>query len=68
MIYKVSTPRKDEKSGKTYWTELGVAFSGAKGIQVKLHGLPVSGEMWLFPREENEQRRGKDDRGDDVPY
>lgn len=56
----VITGRKDEKSGKTYWTRVGVAFERDKGgWSVKLDALPVNGELLLVepkPREEQGAR------------
>lgn len=44
--------RKDEKSGKTYYTRIGAAWvrDGNRGMQisVKLEALPIGGEMVLM--------------------
>lgn len=52
----VITGRRDEKSDKTYWTRIGVAFRSEKGgWQVKLDALPVSGQMLLVPPRDRDQ-------------
>lgn len=45
----VSTPTEYEKDGKpeTFWTNIGSAFVGDKGITVRLNALPVSGTLFL---------------------
>ncbi len=73
--YRVCVARKDEKTGKTYWTRIGVAFKrDSGGMSVKLEALPLGSEMMIFPPD-SEPRGGapKSDTngdlgGDDVPY
>ena len=71
--FRVMAPRKDEKSGKTYWTRLGVAFKRDDGgFSIKLEALPLGAEMVIFPPDDREKARPKSDTngdsGDDVPY
>jgi hypothetical protein len=71
--YRVCVPRKDEKSGKTYWTSIGAAFKrDSGGMSVMLDALPLGREMMIFPPDEEGSRRGapkSDTNGDDdVPY
>ncbi len=71
--FRVSVPRKDEKTGKTYWTAIGAAFPrNGGGFSVMLDALPIGREMMIFPPDERDGHGGgrvsnKDD-GDDVPY
>jgi hypothetical protein len=73
----VLTGRKDEKSGKTYWTRIGVAFASNDGAgwNVQLDALPVSGQMILRPPKPREDKpiadRGRataPDLDDSVPF
>lgn len=78
----VLTGRTDEKSGKTYWTRIGVAFEAksGEGWDVMLDALPVSGKMILRvpkPREDKpvadkgratNPARGGGDFNDEVPF
>lgn len=70
--HRVCTPRKDEKTGKTYWTNIGAAFPRDKGgMSVMLDALPIGSELMIFPPDEEGASRGKpqsDTNGDDVPY
>ena len=70
--YRVSVPRKDEKSGKTYWTNIGVAFPRDRGgMSVILEALPIGREFMIFPPDREDDRGGhppSDTNGDDVPY
>ncbi len=56
----VITGRDDEKSGKTYWTRIGVAFPSKNGgWSVMLDALPVSGRMMLVePKPKDGQNTG----------
>lgn len=38
--YDISTPRKG-RDGKTYWTRIGSAFEGDRGIQLVFDALPL---------------------------
>lgn len=58
--------RKNEKTGKTHWTKIGVAFPRDRGgYSLKLDALPLDGEILLaVPRERNggqQQREPGDD-------
>ena len=49
---RAATPHEG-KDGKTYWTDVGVAFrnerEGAKSyMSITLHALPVNGKLALF--------------------
>ena len=64
MQYRVASPVKYEKNGKTetFWQNLGRAFPIKDGgISIKLNGLPISGELVLFEddgeKEDNSDRR-----------
>lgn len=65
--HRVVTPRKDEKTGKTYWTRIGSAFlrSGG-GMSIFLDALPMGRELIVFPPDERDSNSQPD--GDDVPY
>lgn len=67
--FNVMAPRKDEKSGKTYWTKIGVAFKRDDGgMSVKLEALPLGAELMIFPQKEREPRSDTNGNADDVPY
>jgi hypothetical protein len=72
--YRVCVARKDDKTGKTFWTSIGAAFKrDSGGMSVVLDALPIGREMMIFPPDEEGQRgRGtqpaSDTNGDDVPY
>lgn len=72
--YRVCVPRKDEKTGKTYWTNIGAAFPRDRGgMSIMLDALPIGRELMIFPPDEEGSRRGggqpqSDTNGDDVPY
>lgn len=67
--FKVSVPRKDEKTGKTYWTNIGVAFPRDRGgMSVILEALPIGREMMIFPPDDRGDAPKSDTNGDDVPY
>lgn len=56
--FRVCVPRKDEKTGKTYWTNIGAAFPRDRGgMSVRLDAHPIGSELVIFPPDE-----------DDVPY
>ena len=38
--YDIASPRKG-KDGKTFWTRIGTAFEGDKGIQLIFDALPL---------------------------
>jgi len=69
--YRVCTPRKDAKTGKTYWTNIGAAFPRDNGgMSIRLDALPLGGEMVIFPPDEDRGNKAppSDTNGDDVPY
>ncbi len=72
--YRVCVPRKDEKTGKTYWTNIGVAFPRDRGgMSVILEALPIGREMMIFPPDEGDRAPAKQanrepGEDDDVPY
>jgi hypothetical protein len=39
--YDICTPREGS-NGKTYWTRIGSAFEGDKGIQLVFDALPIA--------------------------
>ncbi|HTM46056.1 MAG TPA: hypothetical protein VL137_13940 [Polyangiaceae bacterium] len=43
LVYVIS-----ERSGRNYWTKIGIAFQNADGsLNVKLEAIPVGGEMQI---------------------
>lgn len=45
-----------QNGDKTYYTEVGAAWNVASdGISIKLHALPVGGELVLFPPKDDEK-------------
>lgn len=32
---------------KTYWTTVGTAFFGAKGVSIELKALPINGKLFI---------------------
>lgn len=66
--YDVLVTEKNEKTGKTYYTNIGVAFVNKdSSISVKLRALPMGGELYLAiprPKEEREaSARSDENRG-----
>lgn len=55
-MLRITTPSeyKDKVTGedKVFWTEIGTAFIGEKGINLELKALPVGNRMVLFPHTE----------------
>ncbi len=72
--FRVMSPRKDEKTGKTYWTKIGAAFKRDDGgMSIVLDALPLGGSLMIFPPDDRDRGRPKSDTngdlgGDDVPY
>jgi hypothetical protein len=69
--YNVVTPRKDEKTGKTFWTKIGVAFPRDNGgFSIKLEALPLGAELMIFPPDDRASAPKSDTNGnaDDIPY
>jgi hypothetical protein len=72
--YDICTPRKS-REGKTFWTRVGTAFEGDKGIQLIFDALPLQDSEGrcvanLFePRERTDAPRqpATADLGDDIP-
>lgn len=67
--------RKDEASGKTYYTRIGVAFpiKDGTGWSLRFDALPVSGQAVMFPPKAdsgNAARGGRGGRSDDsdIPF
>jgi hypothetical protein len=76
--YDVCTPREGS-NGKTYWTKIGSAFDGDKGIHIVFDALPIADSKGrvvanLFepkPKDgqQTQQRQpAHADIDDDVPY
>jgi hypothetical protein len=59
--------RKNEKSGKTHWTKIGVAFPRDRGgYSLKLDALPLDGEILLaIPLERGDRPAQGREPGDD---
>lgn len=52
--YRAFVTRKN--GDKTYYHEIGVAWAVDKGgVSIKLHALPVDGELILFPPREDDK-------------
>lgn len=73
--HRVCVPRKDEKTGKTYWTNIGAAFPRDRGgMSIMLDALPMGREIMIFPPDEEgsqgSQRSAprQNPDADDVPY
>lgn len=66
--YDICTPRKG-KDDKTFWTRIGTAFEGEKGIQLIFDALPLPDADGrcaanLFePRERNPQQQNSGNNG-----
>ena len=60
--FDICTPREGS-NGKTYWTRIGSAFEGEKGIQLVFDALPIADSKGrvvanLFePRPKEQQRQ-----------
>jgi hypothetical protein len=78
--YDICTPRKG-RDDKTFWTRIGVAWEGDKGIQLVFEALPLPDAEGrcvanLFEPRENNNRGGgqqqsdgqRDDLNDDIPF
>ncbi len=67
--YRVCVPRKDEKSGKTYWTNIGAAFPRDRGgMSIMLDALPLGREIMIFPPDDRDAKAERQPGEDDVPY
>lgn len=69
--HRVCVARKDEKTGKTYWTNIGAAFPRDRGgMSVMLDALPIGRELMIFPPDADDRQGSpkSDTNGDDVPY
>lgn len=71
--FSVNVPRKNEKTGKTYWTRIGSAFKRDDGgMKVVLDALPIGNEFLIFPPKDDDRQQGNRQRepgeDDDVPY
>jgi hypothetical protein len=77
--FDICTPRNGS-NGKTYWTRIGTAFQGEKGIQLIFDALPIADSEGrvvanLFePRDNNNGQRQQSrapayvDDGTDAPF
>lgn len=66
--FRVITPRKNEKTGKTHWARIGAAFKRDNGgFSVVLDALPIGGELLIVPPDD-ENKRERQPGEDDVPY
>jgi hypothetical protein len=71
--FDICTPRKG-RDDKTYWTRIGTAFQGDKGIQLIFDALPIADSEGrvvanLFePREKTTTARQTADLDDQVPF
>ena len=73
--FDICTPRNGS-NGKTYWTRIGTAFQGEKGIQLIFDALPIADSEGrvvanLFePRPKDNQRQPAMSGGydDDPPF
>lgn len=68
---RVVTARKNEKTGKTYWTRIGSAWQRDGGkISILLDALPLGNEIMIFPPDERDGAQGNQggQGGDDLPY
>ena len=68
--FKVCAPIKNEKTGKTYWMKIGVAFKRDDGgMSCILDALPIGREFMIFPPDERGNRApAQNPDADDVPY
>jgi hypothetical protein len=67
--YRVCVPRKDEKTGKTYWTNIGAAFPRDRGgMSIMLDALPLGREIMIFPPDADREGTKQNPDADDVPY
>lgn len=56
--YEAFVSEKSEGQEKARYTKIGVAWNVANGgISIRLDGLPVGGQMVLFPRDRDEDER-----------
>lgn len=75
MSKRFSVVQAKEVQGrdKPVWMRHGIAFSGDKGISIKLESLPLpnaQGEVWLrlFEDDGKPQQGGKKDFDDAIPF
>lgn len=63
--FRVCTPRKDEKTGKTHWTRIGAAWKKDNGgMSIVLDALPIGNQLMIFPPDEGDRRPKSDTNGD----
>ena len=63
-MFKVLTPVENEKTKKTYWMKLGVAFENSdSSINVHMDAFPKNGRIQLRDWDEDDRREGAGDRG-----
>lgn len=66
VTYRVCVPRKNEKTGKTFWRQIGSAWKRDTGaMSVKLDALPIGDEFMIFPPDEGAQRGQSQQKADD---
>lgn len=64
------TVRKDERTDKSYWTKIGMAFANndGQGYSLKLDALPVNGEIVLrVPKPKDDQRQDRPSQSSGGP-
>lgn len=71
--FKVCVSRRDEKTGKYYYTKIGAAFPRDRGgFSIKLEAHPIGAEMMVFPPDdqprESNQTQGQAMGEDELPY
>lgn len=72
--YRAVVPRKNEKTGKTLWTQIGVAWKRDTGsISVVLDALPIGNEIVLFPPDDGpkgnrDNKPTQSEPEDDISY
>lgn len=65
--YDISTPRKG-RDGKTYWTRIGSAFEGDRGIQLVFDALPLPDAEGRCVASLFEPRERTEGRGEGYSY
>ena len=68
--WRVISGRKNEKTGKTFWNRVGVAFKRDNGgFSIVLDSLPLNGEMMIVPPDDEKPAPKQREPGDDEePY
>lgn len=57
--------REDEKTKRTFWTRIGVAFpaKSGEGYSILLDALPIGNKLILRPPREKREPGADDDKG-----